>query len=186
MELTRQKLIEEGKQVVLTKEPTMDSEAGRKIKETLAEKIKIEPIELQKLFSQDRKEHLKNVIIPALKEGKWVVSDRYFFSTFAYGVSDGLDLEWLIKINDNFLLPDQTFILKVKSEVCIDRINKRGSRETLFEKQEKLAKVWQTYAILPQRIENTIIINGERSIAEVHQEVKNIINFIFFNKTENK
>ena len=173
--LLRDFLIEKGFQTITTKEPTLDSEAGRRIKEILDEKIKTEPAKLQELFSQDRKEHLEKVIIPALKEGKWVISDRYFFSTFAYGTSEGLDLEWLIKLNDSFLLPDQTFILKVKPEVCIDRINKRGTKKQLFEKQEKLAKVWQTYTILPQRIENTLIVDGERAIEEVSSEIKEII-----------
>jgi len=168
-------LIEKGFQVVTTKEPTLDSVAGRRVKEILDEKIKTEPAKLQELFSQDRKEHLEKVIVPALKEGKWVISDRYFFSTFAYGTSEGLDLEWLIKLNDSFLLPDQTFILKVKPEVCIDRINKRGTKKQLFEKQEKLAKVWKVYAILPQRIENTLIIDGERTIEEVSSEVEGIV-----------
>ncbi len=180
--LLRDFLIERGFQVITTKEPTLDSEAGKKIREILDEKIKIEATKLQELFAQDRKEHLKNIISPALKEGKWVISDRYFFSSFAFGSSDGVDLEWLIKINDNFLLPDQTFILKVRPEVCIDRINKRGTKKTLFEKQEKLTKVWQTYAMLPKRIQNTIIVDGEKLINQVHQEIKNIMDLKILNK----
>lgn len=173
--LLRDFLIGKGYQVLATKEPTLDSEAGKKIRQILDEKIKTEPKKLQELMIQDRKEHLENIIIPALKEGKWVISDRYFFSTFAYGVSDGLDLEQLIKLNDNFLIPDQSFILKVSPEVCIDRIEKRGTQKTLFEKLEKLAKVWAVYEELPQKIENTIIIDGEKSIPEVFEQVKNVI-----------
>jgi len=50
--------------VVLTKEPTEDSESGRMIRKVLTKEEKIEPDELQKLFVQDRKEHLNNLIIP--------------------------------------------------------------------------------------------------------------------------
>ena len=159
----------------MTKEPTKESEAGKKLREILDQKVKVEPQEIQELMSEDRREHLEKVIIPALKEGKWVISDRYFLSTFAYGSSDGLDLDWLIKINDNFLLPDQAIILKVRPEVCIDRIEKRGTAKTLFEKQEKLAKVWKTYEILPGKIENVVIIDGEKTIPEVFNQVKDII-----------
>jgi dTMP kinase len=183
-ELLKDFLIKKGFEVILTKEPTQDSEAGKKINEILAEKIKIEPKTLQELFAQDRKEHLENLVIPALKEGKFVVSDRYFFSSFAFGSSDGLDLEWLIEINNSFLLPDQTLILKVKPEVCISRIEGRGIEKTLFEKQEKLAKVWQTYEILPQRFENTLIINGEKSIEEVFEEVKKVVLSKFLERKE--
>ena len=173
--LLRDFLIEKGFSVLTTKEPTNVSGAGKKIREVLDKKIKLEVGELQKLFTQDRKEHLDNLVTPALKEGKWVISDRYFLSTFAYGVSDGLDLDELIKMNDDFYEPDQTFILEVSPEVCINRIEKRGTTNTLFEKQEKLAKVWETYKILPSKIGNTVIIDGERPIQEVSENVKNII-----------
>ena len=111
-----------GKKVILTKEPTIDSEAGRKVKQALKKEIKIEPIELQSLYIQDRKEHLENKIIPALKEGKFVVSSRYAFSTFAYGACDGLDMDLLIKMNEHFLLPDLTIIIDVSAESCVQRI----------------------------------------------------------------
>ena len=104
-------LIKEKKQIILTKEPTIDSSSGLKIKEILDEKIKISGNDLQRLFTQDRKEHLENLIIPSLISGKTVISDRYFFSCFAYGASDGLDLEGLIEMNNNFILPDITFVL---------------------------------------------------------------------------
>jgi len=173
--LLRDFFVKEGYKVILTKEPTLDSKAGKKIREVLDEKLKIEPAKLQELFSEDRKEHLENKISPALKERKIVISDRYFFSTFAYGVADGLDLDWLIKLNDNFLLPDLTFILKVGPQVCIQRIEKRGAEIKLFEKKEKLEKVWQTYAILPNRFENVYIVDGEKTKEEVFSQIKSIV-----------
>jgi len=174
-ELLKDFLLREGHQIVLTKEPTLDSEAGKKIKKALDKKTKVEAEELQKLFTEDRKDHIKNLIKPTLKAGKMVISDRYFFSTFAYGVSDGLDLNWLIKINDNFLLPDLTFILKVSPEVCLQRIEKRGGGIKLFEKKEKLARVWQTYEILPSWFENVYMIDGEKSIKEVFPQIKEVV-----------
>ncbi|PJA63105.1 MAG: hypothetical protein CO161_02845, partial [Candidatus Portnoybacteria bacterium CG_4_9_14_3_um_filter_44_9] len=122
-----------GREVILTKEPTMDSEAGRQIRAILDEKIKIEAAEIQRLFVQDRKEHLDNLIIPALRAGKIVISDRYFFSTLAFGAVSS-NLEWLIGLNKDFLLPDMTFLLLVRPEICVDRIIKRGEGVKLFEK----------------------------------------------------
>lgn len=177
--LLKDYLIKKGYKVVLTKEPTLDSEAGKKLRKILDKKIKIKPAELQKLFAQDRKEHLENVILPALKKGKIVISDRYFFSSFAYGASDGLDLDWLIKINEKFLLPDLTFILKVRPTICISRIEDRGNSKTLFEKKEKLAKVWQTYKVLPKLFENIKVINGEEKISEVFNQIKKAIPPLF-------
>jgi len=159
-----------GKKVVLTKEPTLDSKAGLEIKDILNHEKETTPVELQKLFAEDRKEHLEKVIIPALKEGSVVISDRYFFSTFAFG-SLGADLEWLISINDNFLLPDATLVLVVKPETSIERIARRGIKTTLFEKLESLRKVVENYKNLGNRFENMIFIDGERTIDEIHKEI---------------
>jgi dTMP kinase len=169
-------LKEIGKDVVVTKEPTMDSEAGRKIKQALKKEIFVEPLELQGLYVQDRKEHLENKVIPALKEGKFVVSSRYAFSTFAYGYSDGLDVDLLIKMNDNFLLPDLTVIVDVSPDSCVKRIETRGEEKELFEQKEKLIKVNEIYKKTPQMFENVFMVNGENPIEEVFEDIKKIIN----------
>ncbi|MBI3337065.1 MAG: dTMP kinase [Candidatus Staskawiczbacteria bacterium] len=164
-----------GKQVIATKEPTMESEAGRKIKQALREEIKLTPLELQSLYVQDRKEHLDNKVIPALKKGKFVLSNRYAFSTFAYGASDGLDLQLLIKMNEQFLLPDLTIIIDVLPESCMERIEGRGEPKELFEKKEKLVKVSEFYKKMPEMFKNVIMVNGEKAIPEVFKDIKKII-----------
>jgi dTMP kinase len=164
-----------GFEVVLTKEPTKVSSVGQKIRDVLDEKVAMSPEDLQQLFVQDRREHLANLIIPALQANKIVVSDRYFFSTFAFGSSGGLDLEWLIKINDEFLIPDLTIILKVSPEVCVKRIEQRGEGIKFFEKLEKLKKVWEVYKIMPDRIPNVHIVDGEKTIGQVFDRVKALV-----------
>jgi dTMP kinase len=170
----------QGKEVVLTKEPTTDSEAGRKVKQALKKEIYVEPLELQGLYVQDRKEHLENKVIPALREGKVVVSSRYAFSTFAYGYSDGLDVDELVKINEQFLLPDLTVIVDVSPESCVQRIEGRGEPKELFEQLEKLKKVNEIYKKIPEMFENVVMVNGEKKIAKVFEEIKKIINEKFF------
>jgi len=59
--------------------------------------------------------------------------------------------------------------------VCIQRIEKRGEGIKLFEKKEKLAKVWETYRILPDRFENMYVVDGERCIEEIHSQIKDIV-----------
>ena len=166
-----------GKEVIVTKEPTLDSDAGRKIKQVLKKEITLkDPLELQKLYVQDRKEHLENKVIPALKEGKLVVSSRYYFSTFAYGGADGLNIDSLIELNKKFLRPDITIIIDVLPENCIKRIEKRGEDKEYFEELEKLKKVGSFYKKFPEMFENVLLINGERPIPEVFEEIKNLIN----------
>jgi len=168
--------------VVTTKEPTEDSEAGRKIKKTLKEKTEIDPMEFQKLYVQDREEHLKNRIIPALKDGKIVISDRYFFSTFAYGFSHGADLEKLIKLNNNFLYPDMVFLFKISAKEAIKRIEKRGDPKELFEKEQMLKKVNLAYQNLAKRFKNFYIIDAEKSKKEVEEQIKKVVISKLFEK----
>jgi len=172
-------LTQKGYQAISTKEPTQESEAGKKIKEVLGKSLEIDAMELQELFAQDRKEHLEREIIPNLKQNKIVISDRYYFSTFAYGTAHGADLNELIKMNENFLLPDLTFFLETKPETCINRIEKRGDPKTLFEKREQLAKVWDVYKTLPEYFENVYIIDGEQSIKNVFNQIKVVLLKLF-------
>lgn len=160
-----------GREVILTKEPTIESEAGRRIKKVLKKEITMESLALQSLYVQDRKEHLENKVIPALKEGKFVVSSRYAFSTFAYGGSEGLNVDHLIRLNKNFLLPDITIIIDVQPENCVKRIEDRGKSKEYFEELDTLRKVSEVYRKLPVMFENVFIVNGERLIPEVFEEV---------------
>jgi len=165
-------LANNGHNVIATKEPTIESQAGKRVREILEKHIEINPLEFQKLYVQDREEHLNSKVIPALKENKIVVSDRYFFSTFAYGTAHGSELEKLIELNNNFLYPDIIFLLEVKPKVCIKRIEERGSHIDLFEKEEKLSRVWDIYKTFPSRFKNIYLIDGERSIEEIAEEIK--------------
>ena len=171
-------LEQNSKSVVVTKEPTTDSESGRKIKQALRNEIVVEPLELQKLYVQDRKEHIDNKVMPSLKEGKFVISSRYAFSTFAYGYSDGLDVSQLVDMNKNFLLPDLTIVVDVNPESCIRRIENRGEPKELFEKLEKLTKVNEIYKKLPDMFDNVIMVNGEKAILEVFEDIKKEIDKI--------
>lgn len=162
-----------GKRTHITKEPTSGLIGGL-IKSQLTHDWKSSQVCLQLLFSADRAYHLEKEVIPLLKRGINVISDRYFFSTFAYGNLEIKDLNWLIKINEKFLLPDLTFFLKVSPRVCIERIKKDRFELTLFEKEKTLKKVWKNYEILAKKFKNVFIINGERQVEEIAKEIRKI------------
>lgn len=172
---TQAKLLKEyfeknGRKTLLTKEPTKTTVAGKKIQEILNEKETISPLALQKLYVKDRAEHLKKEIIPMLKKGGIVISDRYFFSTFAFG---GLDvpIPKLVALNERFIFPDMVFLLKVRAKVCIKRIEARGQRFQFFKKLEKLKKIWINYEQIAKRFKSIKVINGERVIEQIHLRI---------------
>jgi len=160
--------------VHITKEPT-PSLIGGLIRSQLSHEWKSSNECLQLLFSADRAHHLEKEIIPLLERGIIIVCDRYFFSTIAYGSLDIKDRYWLLNLNKNFLYPDMIFLLKVSPKVCIERIEKNRFGISLFEKEEMLTRVWQNFEQLSKEFENVHIINGERPIDKIHQEIVQIV-----------
>ena len=127
-------LKEKGVEVLVTREP-----GGTRLAEFIRGLLKDEkddpPCDRAELllFLAARAQLVKNVILPALESGVWVLSDRFSDSTFAYqGYGRGLDLE-ILKIANDFacdsLKPDLTLLLDVPAEVAASRMRKR-ERET--------------------------------------------------------
>ena len=173
--LLKDYLKKKGFKVILTKEPTRDSKAGKKVRKILNEETTTSPNQLQELFAEDRNWHQKNIVGPALKEGKIVITDRSQFSSFAFGVANRVVLDYLLSLNDEFLEPDLVILLKTSAKTSIQRIQKRGEKETLFEKEKQLEKVWRAFEKLAAKFESIIIIDGEKSIEEIHEKVWQIV-----------
>lgn len=161
-----------GQEVLLTKEPSLDSEAGRRIRQILRGEFTATVEERQQLFTDDRKVHVEQVILPALREGKVVISDRYFFSTFALGAATGADLEWLININTNYIMPDLAFLVAVSPTVGLGRVAARGEGMELHDKLDIQQRAADTYALLAQRFPIFRTVDGEKSVEEVFAAVR--------------
>jgi dTMP kinase len=160
-------------EVVLTKEPT-NNLIGGIIRAALKKEWVTSNRTLQLLFSADRAHHLEKDIIPALENGKIVISDRYFISTIAYGMIE-LEKDWLKALNSKFLLPDIIFIIDVPVEVSIERIKASRFGFELFEEKKKLEKIRNNFLELSKEYKNCFVINGNRSIEEVHKEIVKIV-----------
>lgn len=160
----------------LTKEPTQGGLIGGLINAQLDGVWSSSNICLQLLFTADRAYHLEKKIIPMLKKGIWVVCDRYFFSTVAFGQLNDVTEEWLLTLQQYFLMPDLTFIIKVSPNECVRRINDGRFRAALFEKEHIFEKVWGNYEKLARRFENknVKIVDGEKPVEDVSKEIKKI------------
>ena len=158
----------------LTREPT-NSMIGGLVRSRLTSDWKSGPECLQLLFSADRAYHLEKEIVPLLKKDITVITDRYFFSTVAYGGVEIKNTEWLIEINKQFILPDITFIIKVSPRVCFKRIRGVRFHIELFEKEKILTQVCKNYELLSKKFKNIYIIDGEKPIEEVFEEIKKIL-----------
>lgn len=168
-------LRENDKKVHCTAEPTQYLIGGL-IKSWIAHDWKSSPDCLQLLFAADRAHHLEKEIIPLLKKGVTVICDRYLFSSLAYGSLD-LDFDWLLKINEKFILPDITFFLDVSPELCLERMRKERFSIELFEKEEKLKRVRTNFLKLAKEFNNFYIINGEKAVKDVFSQIKKWLKF---------
>lgn len=94
------------------------------------------------LFVKDRRDNVARNLEPALRAGRVVVLDRYYFSTVAYQGAKGLDPDRIRRLNERFApRPDLVFILDLDPARGLSRIAGRGPRDELFEREDYLARV---------------------------------------------
>lgn len=129
------------------------------------------------LMFASRMQHLEEVILPSLKQGIWVVSDRFTDATFAYqGGGRGVPLE-RIEILENWvqqgLQPDLTLLLDVPLEVSEQRLN-RSRQKDRFELQEQ-AFFKRTRAVYLKRasanLERYTVLDSSGSIEQTQTQI---------------
>ena len=161
-----------------TMEPT-DSPIGSLIHQIMMGRIKTDNKVIAALFVADRLDHLLNDINglkAKIDEGITVISDRYYFSSYAYHSVD-MPMKWVIQANDQckrILQPTVTVFIDVDPDVAIERIAKNRFHQELFEKKSRLVKVREKYfeAFKRERDnENIIVVDGNKQPAEIADEI---------------
>ena len=118
-----------------TKEPT-NSILGKFIRE-ISEEINGDTLAC--LVSADRYEHLKNEIIPELKKGKIVITDRYILSSLILQVMDGVKESFILNLNSKIIKPDLQLAIFAEEEIIQNRLKQRD-KLTRFEKNNQSKK----------------------------------------------
>lgn len=138
-----------GVDVVETREPTAGP-VGRRIREMARSGRAVEPERELEWFFEDRREHVEQVIAPALAAGRMVVTDRYYLSTVAYQGARGLDAaEILLRSESEFPVPDLALLLELDPRLGIARVEARGGEvESVFERLDFLEVVHEVYRSL--------------------------------------
>lgn len=163
--------------VILTREPG-GTDFAEKVRRVLL-KDNIDPISELLLLTSMRYEHVKKLILPALKEGKIVICDRFIDSTIAYqgyglGVDLGLirDLHKLVKIRR----PDITFILDIDVQVGLSRAKDKNKYEEMdINFYNKVRKGFQEIALKESNRCNVITEIETKDDNQVHSEIINRI-----------
>ncbi len=141
--LLLEKLEGEGEKVIILKEPTKRPH-GQKLWDVLHGKRKATNEEILELFVLDRKQHVEEKIQPALNDGNVVLMDRYYYSSMAYQVAGGIDVEDIREKHAFAPKPDIVLIFDLPVSVALERVKGHSDADE-FEKDEHLKKVRIAY-----------------------------------------
>jgi len=130
------------------------------------------------LFAADRFEHVEKEVIPALKKGKIVVSDRYVYSSLAYQGAAGLDLKWIEMVNKHAIRPGLAIFIDVKPRVVLQRLKPNKSVMENLKTQQKVRKVYLKFV----ESKELVRIDGNRSKREVADAILKVV-LMFLEKT---
>jgi len=177
-----QQLKTEGFDVIYTREPG-GIEIAEKIRDIIldpkntAMDKKTEAL----LYAASRRQHLIEKILPALKENKIVICDRFVDSSLAYqGVGRELGIDNVLAINEfaiEGVYPDLTIFLDIDPIKGLKRIADRHYRDRLDQEQDQFhLRVSQGYEILKERFKDRYeIVNADRQVHEIVEEAVAII-----------
>lgn len=154
--------------VVQTQEPT-HGPWGQKIRSMAQSGQRASATQELEWFVQDRKEHIQQLILPALQQGKIVIQDRYYLSTAAYQGSRGIDVAHILQLHQTFAPPpDRTFLLQIPPEEGLLRIQ-HGRKQTL-DAFETLANLQQCASIFDHvEMPGLVRLNGQMPPEQLHQ-----------------
>ena len=141
--LLLEKLEGEGEKVIILKEPTKRPH-GQKLWDVLHGKRKATNEEILELFVLDRIQHVEEKIQPALDDGTVILMDRYYYSSMAYQVAGGIDVEEIREKHVFAPKPDVVLIFDLPVSVALERVKGHSDADE-FEKEEHLEKVRVAY-----------------------------------------
>ena len=178
VKLLSEKLKQEGFKIYTTFEPT-DSPIGSVIKNIFRHRIEADHRTIAGLYVADRLDHLLNKtngILKKMEEGYTVITDRYYFSSYAYQGTH-MSLDWVIQANSlsaELLRPGLTIFIDVPPEVCMQRLSEGRDMIQLYESLENLHNVRAKYFEAFDKLKNdekVFIIDGNRPFEAIFNDV---------------
>lgn len=138
-----------------------------------------------------RVQHVRTLILPALAEGKWVLSDRFADSTLVYqGLAGGLRIEKIRELHDLVLegfQPDLTILLDVPAEIGMSRVDDRGETLTRFETRQLAfaERVRSGFLELAEEAANRIrVIDGRNSPEQAAKQIQNVVRNVLLTEAD--
>ncbi len=180
--LPKSGLIDKNATLIKTREPG-GSILGREIRDMILNTNKSNsPSILTELllYSADRAEHISKIILPALQNGDWIISDRFSGSTLAYqGYGREISIDIIKKLENivcHNIKPDLTFFLEISPEESIKRRRNKVADRIESEGFEFLKKVNHGFKLIALENNWEIIKASEDLNSISHQIQTSLIN----------
>ncbi|PIW69761.1 MAG: dTMP kinase [Ignavibacteriales bacterium CG12_big_fil_rev_8_21_14_0_65_30_8] len=183
VKLLKEKLEQIGKKIILIREPG-GTQISEKVRDILLDKKNSEMhIETELLlFSASRAQLVREIIIPLLNEGYFVISDRFHDSSIAYqGYGRGINLNSVKTIQEfaiGLAIPDLTFFIDLPLKEIEKRRTKFGANNLdRIELSENAFynRVQQGYIEMCKNEKRFITIDGTKSIEEIHKQIIDVV-----------
>lgn len=178
VKLLKEKLEAAGHKVYTTCEPT-DAPPGKMIRDIFNHRIDGDHRTIAALFVADRLHHILNKtdgMLKMLEDGYTVITDRYYFSSYAYQ-SPHINQHWVIQANSlaaGLLRPDVNIYIDITPEISIERLNKGRTSIELYETLDNLRLVRDKYLELIDLLKNeekVFVANGDQSPESIANKV---------------
>ena len=174
----KRRLEERGETVLLSREPG-GSKIAEKIRDILLDKENtgMDAGTEALLYAASRRQHLEEIIKPALAEGKIVLCDRFIDSSLAYqGYARGLGIKEVWDINQfatGGMLPKKTIFLSVSTETGKKRMNSRGEKDRMDSEADSFhIRVREGYDLVNSMYPDRIaVISAEEDVETVTEAV---------------
>ena len=207
IQLLTEKIKEKGIRCYQTCEPS-SGPIGSLTRQILTGRIKTDNRVIAAMFAADRLDHLLNEeennfsigmehnsgeieewstpTQAKIEDGIMVITDRYYFSSYAYHSVD-VPMDWVIKTNEEsakVLRPDVTVFIDIDADTAMERITKNRFHTELFEKKSRLEAVRNNYLKafdLLKDEEKVIIVDGTKAVEEIAEEIWKQVKYLFEN-----
>lgn len=169
--LLASRLRKAGYSVEMISFPDYTTPIGREIRKYLDGKRDFDPEIRQFLYVANRWERKKD-LENWLRKGRVVIADRYTQSNLAYGLANGLDLQWMINLEQGLPKADVTIVLDIPVDTAFRR--RKTMRDVYEGDKAFLKRIRSSYLALAKKFD-WFLVNGEAKTETVAENIWKII-----------
>ena len=130
---------------------------------------------LSLLAASDRLQHVNKVIVPALQEGKIVISDRYFYSCLSNLLARGFEQDqWIYEISESVINPDIAFFFDASVETAVSRVRARPEEKDRYIDLDLQYKLRENYLGIC-KANGGFLISTEQPLENTYLQMRNIV-----------